>query len=163
MNIHEYQAKELLKSYGVAVLGGGVAYTADEAVKAAEALGGPVWVVKSQIHAGGRGAGHFVDDPDRKQGGGVRVVKSIDDVRKNAETMLNNTLVTKQTGPEGKTVKRLYIEDGCDIKRELYLSMLVDRGAGRVTLVVSTEGGMDIETVAVDTPFLLYTSAAADE
>ena len=152
MNIHEYQAKELLQKYGVAVLRGGVAYTADEAVKAAESLGGPVWVVKSQIHAGGRGAGHFKDDPSRAHGGGVRVVKSIDDVRKNAAMMLNNTLVTKQTGPEGKEVKRLYVEDGCDIKRELYLSFLTDRAAGRITVVASTEGGMDIETVAEETP-----------
>ncbi|MGB1147655.1 MAG: ADP-forming succinate--CoA ligase subunit beta [Alphaproteobacteria bacterium] len=152
MNIHEYQGKELLKKYGVAVLDGGVAFTPDEAVAAAEKLGGPIYVVKSQIHAGGRGAGHFVNDPQRETGGGVRVVKSVDDVRKAAEFMLGNTLVTKQTGPEGKEVKRLYVEDGCDIARELYLSFLVDRATSRVTIVASTEGGMDIETVAEETP-----------
>ena len=152
MNIHEYQGKELLKKYGVAVLDGGVAFTPDEAVAAAEKLGGPIYVVKSQIHAGGRGAGHFVNDPQRETGGGVRVVKSVDDVRKAAEFMLGNTLVTKQTGPDGKEVKRLYVEDGCDIARELYLSFLVDRATSRVTIVASTEGGMDIETVAEETP-----------
>ena len=152
MNIHEYQGKELLKKYGVAVLDGGVAFTPDEAVAAAEKLGGPIYVVKSQIHAGGRGAGHFVNDPQRETGGGVRVVKSVDDVRKAAEFMLGNTLMTKQTGPDGKEVKRLYVEDGCDIARELYLSFLVDRATSRVTIVASTEGGMDIETVAEETP-----------
>jgi succinyl-CoA synthetase beta subunit len=152
MNIHEYQGKELLKKYGVAVLDGGVAFTPDEAVAAAEKLGGPVYVVKSQIHAGGRGAGHFENDPKRETGGGVRVVKSVDDVRTAASFMLANTLITKQTGPEGKEVKRLYIEDGCDIARELYLSFLVDRVSSRVTIVASTEGGMDIETVAEETP-----------
>ena len=152
MNIHEYQGKELLKKYGVAVLDGGVAFTPDEAVAAAEKLGGPIYVVKSQIHAGGRGAGHFVNDLQRETGGGVRVVKSVDDVRKAAEFMLGNTLVTKQTGPDGKEVKRLYVEDGCDIARELYLSFLVDRATSRVTIVASTEGGMDIETVAEETP-----------
>ena len=152
MNIHEYQGKELLKKYGVAVLDGGVAFTPDEAVAAAEKLGGPVYVVKSQIHAGGRGAGHFENDPKRETGGGVRVVKSVDDVRTAASFMLANTLITKQTGPEGKEVKRLYIEDGCDIARELYLSFLVDRVSSRVTIVASTEGDMDIETVAEETP-----------
>jgi len=133
MNIHEYQAKQLLAKYGVAVPKGGVAFTPDEAVEAAKALGGPVWVVKSQIHAGGRG-----------KGGGVKVVKSLDDVRAEAERMLGMTLVTHQTGPEGKEVGRLYIEDGCDIARELYLSLLVDRGNKRINVIVSTEGGMDI-------------------
>lgn len=152
MNIHEYQGKALLRDYGVAVLEGAVAFTPDDAVAAAEKLGGPVYVVKSQIHAGGRGAGHFANDPDRSTGGGVRVVKSIDAVKDAARFMLGNTLVTKQTGPEGKEVKRLYIEAGCDIARELYLSLLVDRATSRVTIVASTEGGMDIETVAEETP-----------
>jgi len=150
MNIHEYQAKELMRNYGIAVPDGGVAWTPDEAVKQAEKMGGPVWVVKSQIHAGGRGAGRFKSDPDGA--GGVRVVKSIDDVRANAEAMLGQVLVTKQTGADGKEVKRLYIEDGCDITRELYLSLLLDRATSRVTIMASTEGGMDIETVAEETP-----------
>jgi succinyl-CoA synthetase beta subunit len=150
MNIHEYQAKALLKGFGVAVPRGGVAYTPDEAKKVAADLGGPVWVVKSQIHAGGRGAGHFADKPAGK--GGVRVVKSIDDVGSNTAEMLGHVLVTKQTGPAGKEVKRVYIEEGCDIKRELYLGMLVDRATGRVTLMASTEGGMEIEEVAHNTP-----------
>ena len=146
MNIHEYQAKTLLKRFGVAVPKGGVAYTAGEAAAVARELGGSVWVVKSQIHAGGRGAGHFANNPSGK--GGVRVVKSVDDVSKNAAEMLGQVLVTKQTGPAGKEVKRVYIEEGCDIKRELYLGMLVDRATGRVTLMASTEGGMEIEEVA---------------
>jgi succinyl-CoA synthetase beta subunit len=150
MNIHEYQAKTLLKRYGVAVPKGAVAYTPDEAEKVARELGGPVWVVKSQIHAGGRGAGRFKDDPNGK--GGVRVVKSIDDVKKNASAMLGKTLITKQTGPKGKEVKRIYVEEGCDIKRELYLGMLVDRATRCVTIMASTEGGMEIEEVAHKTP-----------
>ncbi|MGM0562270.1 MAG: ADP-forming succinate--CoA ligase subunit beta [Pseudomonadota bacterium] len=150
MNIHEYQAKSLLAKFGVAVPKGQVAYTPAEAEKAADELGGPVWVVKSQIHAGGRGAGRFKEDPDGK--GGVRVVKSKDEVRDNAQQMLGATLVTKQTGPEGKQVKRLYIEEGCDIARELYLSMLLDRATSRVTIVASTEGGMEIEEVAAESP-----------
>ena len=150
MNIHEYQAKELMRRYGIAVPDGGVAWTPDEAVTQAEKTGGPVWVVKSQIHAGGRGAGRFRNDPDGK--GGVRVVRSIDEVRANADAMLGQVLVTKQTGPEGKEVKRLYIEDGCDIARELYLSVLLDRATSRVTVMASTEGGMDIEQVAEETP-----------
>ncbi|MRG71578.1 ADP-forming succinate--CoA ligase subunit beta [Alphaproteobacteria bacterium HT1-32] len=150
MNIHEYQAKQLLGKYGVATPRGSVAYSVDEAVEKANELGGPVWVVKSQIHAGGRGAGRFKSDPDGK--GGVRVVKSVDDVKSNAGEMLNQVLVTKQTGPEGKEVKRLYIEEGCDIARELYLSMLVDRGSSRIVVMASTEGGMDIEEVAEKTP-----------
>jgi succinyl-CoA synthetase beta subunit len=150
MNIHEYQAKQLLARYGVAVPKGFVAYTAEEAEKAAQQMPGPVWVVKAQIHAGGRGAGRFADDPNGK--GGVRVVKSVADVRANAAAMLGKVLVTKQTGPRGKEVKRLYVEDGCDIKRELYLSMLVDRATGRVTVVASTEGGMEIEEVAAKHP-----------
>ncbi len=150
MNIHEYQAKGLLKQYGVAVPDGGVAYTPAEAVEVAKTMPGPVWVVKSQIHAGGRGAGRFQEDPDGK--GGVRVVKSVDDVHEDAKSMLGATLVTKQTGPEGKEVKRLYIEDGCAIARELYLSLLVDRASSRVTVIASTEGGMEIEEVARDQP-----------
>ncbi len=150
MNIHEYQAKSLLKKYGVAVPPGGVAYTPEEARRVAEELGGPVWVVKSQIHAGGRGAGRFKNNPDGK--GGVRVVKSLDEVEANTKEMLGQVLVTKQTGPEGKEVKRVYIEDGCDIQRELYLSMLVDRATSCITVVASTEGGMEIEEVAAHTP-----------
>ncbi len=141
MNIHEYQAKSLLRQYGVAVPDGGVAYTADEAVKVAENLGGPVYVVKAQIHAGGRG-----------KGGGVKVVKSLDDVRTEAEKMIGMQLVTHQTGPEGKEVSRVYIEDGSDIARELYLGMLVDRATSRVTVMASTEGGMEIEEVAEKNP-----------
>ncbi len=141
MNIHEYQAKALLAKYGVAVPKGGVAYTAEEAAKVARELGGPVWVVKAQIHAGGRG-----------KGGGVKLVKSLDDARDAAKKMLGMTLVTHQTGPKGKVVKRVYIEEGCDIKRELYLGMLVDRATGRVTMMASTEGGMEIEEVAAKSP-----------
>ena len=136
MNIHEYQAKQLLAKYGVAVPKGGVAYTADEAAKVAGDLGGSVWVVKSQIHAGGRGAGRFKDDTSDK--GGVRVVKSIDDVRDNVAAMLGKVLVTKQTGAEGREVKRVYVEEGCDIARELYLGILIDRETSRVTLMAST-------------------------
>ncbi|GAA4250713.1 ADP-forming succinate--CoA ligase subunit beta [Azospirillum formosense] len=150
MNIHEYQAKGLLKKYGVAVPRGGVAYTPQEAETVARELGGPVWVVKSQIHAGGRGAGRFKDNPEGK--GGVRVVKSIEEVGKNAGEMLNHVLVTKQTGPDGREVKRLYVEEGADIKRELYLGLLTDRASGRVTIIASTEGGMEIEEVAHNTP-----------
>ena len=150
MNIHEYQAKGLLKSYGVAVPNGGAAFTVDEADKIAKDLGGPVWVVKSQIHAGGRGAGRFKNNPDGK--GGVRVVHSQEEVSNSATEMLGHVLVTKQTGPSGKEVKRIYVEEGCDIQRELYLSMLVDRQSGHVTIMASTEGGMDIEEVAAKTP-----------
>ncbi len=150
MNIHEYQAKSLLERFGVAVPRGGVAFSVDEALKVAKDLGGPLWVVKTQIHAGGRGAGHFKDDPDG--GGGVRLAKSQADVKKHAKAMLGRVLVTKQTGPAGKEVKRLYIEEGCDIARELYLAMLLDRATGRITIVASTEGGMEIEEVAAKTP-----------
>ncbi len=150
MNIHEYQAKSLLERFGVAVPRGHVAFSVDEAAKAAKDLGGPVWVVKTQIHAGGRGAGHFKDDPDG--GGGVRLAKSEDEVQAHAGAMLGKTLVTKQTGPAGKEVRRLYIEEGCDIDRELYLAMLLDRNTSRVTIVASTEGGMEIEEVAAKTP-----------
>ncbi len=150
MNIHEYQGKLLLAKYGVAVPKGYVAYTADEAAKAAETLGGGICVVKSQIHAGGRGAGRFKGKPDGK--GGVRVSKSVAEVRANAEEMLGHILITKQTGPAGKEVKRLYIEEGCDIARELYLGMLLDRETSRLTVMASTEGGMEIEEVAHNTP-----------
>jgi len=150
MNIHEYQGKQVLAKYGVAVPRGHVAFTVDEAVKAAEDLGGPVFVVKSQIHAGGRGAGRFKDNPDGK--GGVRVVKSVDEVRDSAAEMLNHVLVTKQTGETGKEVKRLYIEEGCDIARELYMGMLLDRESSRLIIMASTEGGMEIEEVAEATP-----------
>jgi succinyl-CoA synthetase beta subunit len=150
MNIHEYQAKQLLKRYGVAVPKGAVAYTAEEAEKAASSLGGSVWVVKSQIHAGGRGAGRFKDDPGGK--GGVRVVKSVADVKANAAAMLGKVLVTKQTGAAGREVKRVYIEEGLDIQREIYLGMLVDRSSSRVTVMASAEGGMEIEEVAAAHP-----------
>ena len=156
MNIHEYQAKELLATFGVAIPAGYAAMTVEEAVAAAERLPGPLYVVKSQIHAGGRGKGKFKElGPDAK--GGVRLAFSIEDVVKNAREMLGNTLVTAQTGPAGKQVNRLYIEDGADIDRELYCSLLVDRSTGRVSFVVSTEGGMDIEAVAHDTPEKILT------
>jgi len=157
MNIHEYQAKQLLAKFGVAVPRGGVAYTPEEAEKVANELGGPVWVVKSQIHAGGRGAGRFKGNENGA--GGVRVVKSVADVKSNAAEMIGATLVTKQTGPDGKEVSRIYVEEGCDIKRELYLSLLVDRDSSRVTVMASTEGGMEIEEVAEATPEKIITIA----
>ena len=151
MNIHEYQAKALLKSYGAPVAEGVAIFSADEAEAAAKKLPGPLYVVKSQIHAGGRGKGKFKElSADAK--GGVRLAFSIDEAKAHAKDMLGNTLVTAQTGPAGKQVNRLYIEDGADIDRELYLSLLVDRSVGQVAFVVSTEGGMDIEAVAHDTP-----------
>ena len=150
MNIHEYQAKSLLANFGVAVPQGAVAFTPEEAENVARELGGPIWVVKSQIHAGGRGAGRFQDDPDGP--GGVRLCKSLEEVKENARKMLGHILVTKQTGAAGKEVKRLYIEEGCDIARELYLGMLIDRATSRVTLMASSEGGMEIEEVAARTP-----------
>jgi succinyl-CoA synthetase beta subunit len=146
MNIHEYQGKAVLREFGVPVSRGVPAFSVDEAVKAAHELGGPVWVVKAQIHAGGRG-----------KAGGVKVVKSIDDVKREATRILGSTLVTKQTGPKGKVVNRLYIEEGCAIAKEFYLSMLVDRSNARIAIVVSTEGGMDIEQVAHDTPEKIVT------
>jgi succinyl-CoA synthetase beta subunit len=146
MNIHEYQAKTVLRGFGVPVPRGIPAFSVDEAVKAAGELPGPVWVVKAQIHAGGRG-----------KAGGVKVVKSIDDVKKEATRILGSTLVTHQTGPKGKQVNRLYIEDGSAIDKEFYLSMLVDRGSSRIAIVASTEGGMDIEKVAHDTPEKIVT------
>jgi len=150
MNIHEYQAKELLRRYGVAVLDGHVAWTPEEAAAAAAKLPGPVFVVKSQIHAGGRGAGRFADDPNGK--GGVRLAKSPAEVQAAAAAMIGHTLVTKQTGPAGKQVSRVYVEAGCDIARELYLGLLVDRAASRVVIMASTEGGMEIEEVAAHHP-----------
>ena len=150
MNIHEYQGKELLRGFGVAVLDGHIAWTPEEAEAAAANLPGPVYVVKSQIHAGGRGAGHFADAPDGK--GGVRLARSATEVREAAAAMLGHTLITKQTGPAGRKVRRVYIEAGCDIRRELYLSLLVDRATSRVTILASTEGGMEVEEVAEHSP-----------
>jgi succinyl-CoA synthetase beta subunit len=150
MNIHEYQGKELLKAYGVAVLDGYVAWTPEEAVEAAKKLPGPVYVVKSQIHAGGRGAGKFKDAPEGK--GGVRLAKSLDEVKEAAAAMIGNTLITKQTGPAGRLVRRVYVEAGCDIKRELYISLLIDRSVSEVVVIASTEGGMEIEEVAEHHP-----------
>ena len=141
MNIHEYQGKEILRKYGVATPRGVPCFSVDEAVKAAEKLGGKVWVVKAQIHAGGRG-----------KGGGVKVAKSLDEVRDYAGKILGMTLVTPQTGPEGRLVKRLLVEEGADIRKELYVGMVVDRATQRVTLMASSEGGMDIEEVAAHTP-----------
>jgi len=156
MNIHEYQAKAILKAYGAPVAPGVAITSADEAEAAARQLPGPLYVVKSQIHAGGRGKGKFTElGPDAK--GGVRLAKTVDEAVAHASEMLGNTLVTKQTGPAGKQVNRLYIEDGADIARELYLSLLVDRSTGRVAFVASTEGGMDIETVAEETPDKILT------
>jgi succinyl-CoA synthetase beta subunit len=158
MNIHEYQAKELLAKFGVPVPAGHAALTVDEAVAAAGKLPGPLYVVKAQIHAGGRGKGKFKElGPDAK--GGVRLAKTLDDVRAAATDMLGNTLVTIQTGEAGKQVNRLYVTDGVDIEKEFYLALLVDRATGRVAFVVSTEGGMDIETVAHDTPERIHTFA----
>jgi succinyl-CoA synthetase beta subunit len=150
MNIHEYQGKELLKAYGVAVLDGYVAWTPEEAVEAAKKLPGPVYVVKSQIHAGGRGAGKFKDAPEGK--GGVRLAKSLDEVKEAAAAMIGHTLITKQTGPAGRLVRRVYVEAGCDIKRELYLSLLIDRSVSEIVVIASTEGGMEIEEVAEHHP-----------
>ena len=151
MNIHEYQAKDLLAKFGVAVPAGHAAMTVDEAVEAAKKLPGPLYVVKAQIHAGGRGKGRFKElGPDAK--GGVRLARSLDEVRAAAADMLGNTLVTIQTGEAGKQVNRLYVTDGVDIAREYYLALLVDRASGRVAMVASTEGGMDIEAVAHDSP-----------
>jgi succinyl-CoA synthetase beta subunit len=146
MNIHEYQAKEILRSFAVPVGRGIAAFSVDEAVKAAESLGGPVWVVKAQIHAGGRG-----------KGGGVKVVKSLEEVRAEAKRMLGMTLVTHQTGPQGKLVQRLYVEQGSAIARELYLSCLVDRETSKIAFIASTEGGVNIEEVAEKSPEKIVT------
>ena len=151
MNIHEYQAKELLAKFGVPVPAGYPAMSVEEAVAAAKKLPGPLWVVKAQIHAGGRGKGKFKElGPDAK--GGVRLARSVEEVGENAKEMLGKTLVTIQTGPAGKQVQRLYITDGVDIAKEFYVALLVDRGTGRIAIVASTEGGIDIEAVAHDTP-----------
>ncbi len=156
MNIHEHQAKAVLKSFGAPVADGVAIFSVDEAAAAADQLPGPLWVVKSQIHAGGRGKGKFRElGPDAK--GGVRLAFSKDEVLAHAKEMLGNTLVTHQTGPDGKQVNRLYIEDGADIATELYCSLLVNRETGKVAFVVSTEGGMDIEAVAEETPEKIHT------
>ena len=141
MNIHEHQAKELLRQYNIPTPSGYVAFTTEEAIKVSKKLPGPIFVVKAQIHAGGRG-----------KAGGVKVVKNVDEVKNSAETILGKNLITHQTGPEGKLVQRLYIEDGCDISAEYYFSMVVDRVTSRVSVIASTEGGMDIEQVAKETP-----------
>ena len=141
MNIHEHQAKDVLRGYGVAVPKGGAAFSVDEAVKIANSLPGAIYVVKAQIHAGGRG-----------KGGGVKLARSVDEVRELATKILGMKLITHQTGPSGKEVKRLYVEEGCDIARELYLSVVMDRGTSRIAVMASTEGGMDIEAVAEETP-----------
>jgi succinyl-CoA synthetase beta subunit len=151
MNIHEYQAKELLAKFGVPVPAGFAAMSVEEAVEAAKKLPGPLWVVKAQIHAGGRGKGKFKELGEEAKGG-VRLAHSIDEVREHSAEMLGRTLVTVQTGPHGKQVQRLYITDGVDIQKEYYLALLVDRESGRIAIVASTEGGMDIEAVAHDTP-----------
>ena len=156
MNVHEYQAKELLAKFGVNVPAGIPALTVEEAIAAAKQLPGPIYVVKAQIHAGGRGKGKFKELPaDAK--GGVRLAKSVEEVGAHAAEMLGNTLVTVQTGEAGKQVNRLYVTDGVDIAKEYYLSIVVDRGTGRVALIVSTEGGMDIEDVAHSTPEKIHT------
>ncbi len=141
MNVHEYQAKKLMKQFGINVLGGEVANTVDEAVSAAEKLGGKVWVVKAQIHAGGRG-----------KAGGVKLAKSLDEVRTHASDILGKTLVTHQTGPEGKKVLKLLIEEGCEIDHEYYVGLVLDRATGRITFMASSEGGVEIEKVAAETP-----------
>jgi succinyl-CoA synthetase beta subunit len=151
MNIHEYQAKELLAKYGVPVPAGYAAMSVEEAVEAAKKLPGPLWVVKAQIHAGGRGKGKFKELGESAKGG-VRLAHSIDEVREHSAEMLGKTLVTIQTGPHGKQVQRLYITDGVDIAKEYYLALLVDRETGRIAVVASTEGGMEIEKVAHETP-----------
>ncbi|MCB9061631.1 MAG: ADP-forming succinate--CoA ligase subunit beta [Halobacteriovoraceae bacterium] len=141
MNVHEYQAKELMRKFGISVLNGGVAHSVDEAVKVAQNLGGKVWVVKAQIHAGGRG-----------KAGGVKLAKSIDEVKTHATDILGKTLVTHQTGPEGKEVQKLLIEEGCEIEHEYYVGLVLDRRTGLITFMASTEGGVEIETVASETP-----------
>ncbi|ROU01159.1 ADP-forming succinate--CoA ligase subunit beta [Histidinibacterium lentulum] len=151
MNIHEYQAKALLRSYGAPVSDGRAVFRAEEAKTAAGELDGPLWVVKAQIHAGGRGKGSF-KEADAGEKGGVRLAKSVEEAEAEAKRMLGRTLVTHQTGPAGKQVNRIYIEDGSDIERELYLALLVDRTTSRISFVCSTEGGMDIEEVAASTP-----------
>ncbi len=156
MNVHEYQAKAILRDYGVPVPRGQAAFAPEEAVSVAKELGGPVWVVKAQIHAGGRGKGKF-KEAEAGEKGGVRIAKSADEVRLFADQMLTHTLVTAQTGGAGRVVKRLLVEEGAAIARELYLSFLVDRSTSRVAIVASTEGGMNIEEVAHDTPEKILT------
>jgi succinyl-CoA synthetase beta subunit len=156
MNIHEYQAKELLAKYGVPVPAGYPAMSAEEGVEAAQKLPGPLWVVKAQIHAGGRGKGRFKELPEGSKGG-VRLAHSIDEVREHAQEILGKTLVTAQTGPNGKQVQRLYITDGVDIAKEFYLALLVDRQTGRIAVVASTEGGVEIEKVAHESPDKIMT------
>ncbi len=156
MNIHEYQAKALLRDYGVPVANGAAATTPEEAISAAQSLPGPVWVVKAQIHAGGRGKGRF-KEPEAGEKGGVRLARSLEEVGQFAKEMLGHTLVTAQTGPNGRVVKRVYVEDGSAIKRELYLSALIDRATSRLSFISSTEGGMDIEEVARNTPDKILT------
>ena len=151
MNIHEYQAKQLLKQYGIPITEGAPAFTVREAVEAAEQLPGPLWVVKAQIHAGGRGKGRFKESVAGDKGG-VRLAKTKSEVEEYAQQMLGNTLVTAQTGPDGRVVKRLYVQDGCTITRELYLSALVDRATSRIAFIASEAGGMNIEEVAAETP-----------
>ena len=158
MNIHEYQGKAVLKEFGLPVSKGKAIFSPEEAEAAARELGGPLWVVKSQIHAGGRGKGKF-KEAEAGEKGGVRLAKSVEEVGEFARQMLGSTLVTLQTGAAGKQVNRLYIEDGSDIASEFYLSLLVDRETGRIAFVVSTEGGMDIEAVAHDTPEKILTFA----
>ena len=150
MNIHEYQGKKILESYGVAIPEGKVVFTAAEAAKVVDEIEGDITVVKAQIHAGGRGAGYFKNDPEGK--GGVRIAKSKAEVLSHVEEMLGHTLITKQTGSVGREVKRLYIEEGCNIAKELYLGMLLDRETSYLTMMASTEGGMEIEDVAQETP-----------
>ncbi len=151
MNIHEYQAKALLRSYGIPVSDGRAVMKAEDAKTAAGELDGPLWVVKAQIHAGGRGKGHF-KEAEAGEKGGVRLARSVGEAAEFARQMLGRTLVTVQTGPAGKQVNRIYIEDGSDIERELYLALLIDRQSSRISIVCSTEGGMSIEDVAHDTP-----------
>ena len=154
MKVHEYQAKEVLRRFGVATLEGRPARTVDEAVAVADGLGGDLWVVKSQIHAGGRGKGRFKEHPD--SGGGVRLARSLDEVRSHAEEMLGSILVTHQTGPDGKKVERLFVEQGCKIATELYAAVLLDRAKARPVLMASPEGGMDIEEVAATRPEAIH-------
>jgi succinyl-CoA synthetase beta subunit len=155
MNLHEYQAKQLLKSFDVRVLGGSPVLQISDIESSIESISTPVMVVKSQIHAGGRGAGKFKDSGDDK--GGVRVSMSKEEAKENASKMLGKTLVTKQTGPVGKIVNRLYIEEGCDIKKEYYISILVDRSTSSISIIASTEGGMEIEEVAEKQPEKIIT------
>ena len=156
MNIHEYQAKALLRSYGAPVSDGRVVLQAEDAKTAAGEMDGPLWVVKAQIHAGGRGKGNF-KEADAGEKGGVRLAKSVEEAAEEAKKMLGRTLVTHQTGPAGKQVNRIYIEDGSGIETELYLALLVDRQTSRICFVCSTEGGMDIEEVAAATPEKILT------